>query len=142
MSLRTKAASWRWSALRDCHLVVLAVGVVVAVLGARELVARQDHRGAAGKEQRRQHVAHLPEADRADVGVVGRAFGSVVVREVVGVTVAVLLAVRLVVLVVVGDEVVEREAVMGGEEVHRCPRLAAALVEQVRGGGDARGEVP
>jgi hypothetical protein len=47
--------------------------------------------------------------------------------------VAILLAVRLVVLAVVGDEVVEREPVVRGDEVDRRPRLAAALVEQVGG---------
>ena len=45
--------------------------------------------------------------------------------------VAVVLAVRLVVLVVVGDEVVEREAVMRGDEIDAGPGLAAAAVEQV-----------
>ena len=56
------------------------------------------------------------------------------------VPVAVALAVRLVVLLVVGDRVVEREAVMRSDEVHRSPRLAPALVELVRRGRDARGE--
>ena len=55
--------------------------------------------------------------------------------------VAVVLAVGLVVLVVVGDEVVQREAVMGGDEVDAGPGLAAALVEEVGRGGEARGEL-
>ena len=45
-------------------LVVLAVGVVVALLRAAELVARQQHRRALRQEQRRQHVAHLALAQR------------------------------------------------------------------------------
>src|SRR5690606_34991409 len=60
---------------------------------------------------------------------------------VVGMTVAVVLAVRLAVLVVVRDEVVQAEAVMGGDEVDARPWLPAALAEQVAGSGDAWGEI-
>ena len=66
-------------------------------------------------------------AQLVDRRVVGRALGAVVPRPVVGMAVLVVLAVGLVVLVVVGDEVGEGEAVMGGDEVHRRPGLAAAL---------------
>ena len=55
--------------------------------------------------------------------------------------VAVVLAVRLVVLVVVGDEIVEREAVVRRHEVDRGPRLAAAIGEQVGRRGEAGGEL-
>ena len=104
------------------ELVVLAPGVVVALLRAAELVAAEQHRDALGEEQRRQEVALLPLAQRDDLGVVGRALGAAVPRAVVVRAVAVVLAVRLVVLVVVGDEVGEREAVVGGDEVDRRER--------------------
>src|SRR4051812_6887518 len=52
--------------------------------------------------------------------------------------VPVLLSVRLVVLVVVGNEVVERKPVMGRDEVDGGPGSAAALVEQVAGCREAR----
>ena len=45
--------------------------------------------------------------------------------------VLVVLAVGLVVLVVVGDEIVQREAVVRGDEIDAGPRLAAAAVEDV-----------
>ena len=57
------------------------------------------------------------------------------------VAVPVVLAVRLVVLVIVGDEVVEREAVVRRHEVDRGPRLAAAVGEQVGRGGEPRREI-
>src|SRR6185503_2399884 len=53
------------------------------------------------------------------------------------VAVAVVLAVGLVVLLLVGHEIVEREAVMSRDEVHRGPWLATALVEEIGGGSDA-----
>jgi len=44
-------------------------------------------------------------------------------------------------LVVVGNQVVQIEAVMRGDEVHAGPGLAAALVEKVAGAGDAGDEL-
>ena len=50
---------------------------------------------------------------------------------IVGMAVVVVLAIGLVVLVVVGDEVVQREAVVRGDEVDAGPGPAAAPVEEV-----------
>src|SRR3954463_8471020 len=58
-------------------------------------------------------------------------------RAVVGMAVAVVLAVRLVVLVVVRHEIVQREPIMRGDEIDAGPRLAAAPVEQIARRGDA-----
>src|SRR5581483_2442189 len=74
-------------------------------------------------------------------GVVGRTFNTVVPREVVGMTVAVILPVGLVVLVVVRDEVVQGVAVVRGDEIHACPGFAPALVEEVGRAGDAAREI-
>src|SRR5690606_12370572 len=93
-------------------LIVLAIGVVVAVLGAAELVARQQERRAVREHQRRQHVALLALAQLNDRGVVGRPLDAVVPAIVGVVTVLAVLAVGLVVLVVVGGPVVQREAVV------------------------------
>src|SRR5262245_17101322 len=54
------------------QLAVLAVGVVVALLGSRALVAREQHGHALGEEEGDEEVAEhpLPERDRG--GSVGR----------------------------------------------------------------------
>ena len=54
--------------------------------------------------------------------------------------VLVVLAIRLVVLLVVGDEVVQGEPVMGGDEIDAGPGLAAAVIEDVAGRAKPRGE--
>ena len=59
-------------------LVVLTVGVVVAVLGAAELVARPDHGRTLGQDERREKIAHLAPAKRVDRGIVGRSLDSAV----------------------------------------------------------------
>ena len=56
-------------------------------------------------------------------------------------SVAVVFAVRLVVLVVVGDEIVQGEAIVGRDEVDRGPGFAATLGEQVGGRSKARGKL-
>jgi len=53
------------------ELVVLAIGVVVAPLGAAELVAVGDHRTALGEEHAGQQVAYLARPQAEDLGVVG-----------------------------------------------------------------------
>src|SRR6185437_12407057 len=80
------------------NLVVLAIAVVIAVLRPAELVAAEDHRRTLGQQQRREHVALLPLAQRDDVGIVGRTFGAVIPGAIVGMAVAIVFAVRLVVL--------------------------------------------
>ena len=109
--------AWRTPGIRFCRsfevpvepgqLVVLAVGVVVAVL-------------ACGRARRRRSIIGTPcesssvarrfrfcrSRSAMIVGVVGRALGAAVPAVVVVGAVAVLLAVGLVVLLVVADEVV------------------------------------
>ena len=123
-------------------LGVLAPGVVVAVLGAAELVAAEQHRRALTT------AAAWPGSCAAGAraaalisGVVGRPLDAAVPGAVVVGAVAVVLEVGLVVLVVVGDEVAQREAVVGGDEVDRGERVAAVLLVEVAGAGQARGEL-
>src|SRR5690606_29923693 len=68
-------------------------------------------------------------------------FDAVVPREVIVAAVAIVLVVVLVVLLVVGHQILEGEAVVGGDEVHRAERPATALVEQVTRGRQAGGEI-
>src|SRR4051812_2459788 len=98
-------------------LVVLAVGVVVAVLSATELIAVQQHRNALREEQGGEEVALLLLAQRNDVGVVGVAFGAVVPGAVVALAVVVAFAIGLVVLLIVGHQVVQGEPIVRGDEV-------------------------
>jgi len=68
--------------------VVLAVGVVVAALGAAELVAAEQQRGAFGEQEGGEEVAALAGAQLEDGRGVGRAFGAAVPAAVVVVAVA------------------------------------------------------
>ena len=122
-------------------VVVLAVGVVVSALGARELVAGQQHRAALRQEDGGQQVALLARAQHLHLGIAAVALDAAVPGSVVIGAVPVLLAVGEVVLLVVGDEVAEREAVMAGDEVDARPRPAPIGLVEVAGAGQPVGEV-
>src|SRR5581483_6343194 len=87
------------------ELVVLAPRVVVAVLRSPDLVAAEKHRHALREQERREEVALLPRSYRTDGRIVGLALRSVVPRAVVVGAVVVPFSVRVVVLLVVRDEV-------------------------------------
>ena len=81
-------------------------------------------------------------AERDARRVVGRPFDAAVPRAVVALAVAVVLAVRLVVLVVVRDEVAQREAVVRGDEVDAdAYGRRPVVVVEVGAAGEAVGEL-
>jgi hypothetical protein len=88
------------------------------------------------EQQRAQQVASLPRPQSDDLGVIGWALHAAVPRAVVVGAVTVVLEVGLVVLVVIGDEVGEREPVVGGDEVDRGERPAAVARIEVGGAGE------
>ena len=122
-------------------LVVLAVRIVVAALGAPEFVTMGDHRHALGEHEGRQEVALLLVAQFDDVLIVCVALSAAVPRTVVVRTIRTALEVRLVVLFVIGDEVTQREAVVCDHEVDGSHGLATRRAIQVGGPCEARGEV-
>ena len=91
------------------------------------LVAGQQHRCALGQQQRGQQVAHLPLAQGVDLRIVGLAFDAVVARAFVVGAVLVVLAVGLVVLVLVADQIAQGEAVVGSDEIDRRDRSSSGV---------------
>ena len=122
------------------QLGVLAVGVVVALLGAAELVAVQEHRDALREQQGGDEVALLAGAKGQDVVVVRVPFLAAVPGAVVGFAVVVAFAVGVVVLLVVGHEVAHGKAVVRRDEVDRGHRAPGGAFVEVRGTGQAGGE--
>ncbi len=106
----------------------------------RDLVAREQHRRAHRKQGEREEVLHLAVAQPLDRRIVGRALDAAVPAAVVVGAVAIPLPVRLVVLDVVGDEVVQREAVVAGDEVDALLGLAALVLVHVRAADQPAGE--
>ena len=122
-------------------LVVLAVRVVVPLLRAPDLIPTEQHRHTLRQQQRGQQVAALAGPQGEDRRVVGRPLDAAVPRAVVGLAVAVVLAVRVVVLLVVRDEVGQREAVVGGDEVDRRGRSSGVGLVEVGAPREAGAEL-
>ena len=122
--------------------VVLAVGVVVAILSAAEFITAEQHRHALGEEEGGQQVAFLPLPERQYRWVLRGAFDPAVPGPVVIAAVTVVLAVGLVVLGVVRDQVVQGESVVGGDEVDGGKGPPAAGLIQVTGTSQPGGELP
>ncbi|MNC85935.1 hypothetical protein D3C83_15600 [compost metagenome] len=121
--------------MHPAHFVVLAVRIVVAALGAPELVSREQHRHTLRQEQRRQHVVLLALAQRENGGVGGGTLRAAIPAEVVILAVAVVGEIGLVVLFVIAHEIVERKTVMRGDEVDaRAGAASAVAVEIARSG--------
>ena len=113
-------------------VVVLVVRVVVAVLGREELIAHAKHGNAVRQHEDRREVLRLSPAKRDHlVGYSGVALPAAVPGEVVVGSVRVVVTVRLVVFAVVRDEVVEREPIVGSDEVHTLIRTVR-IQERVR----------
>src|SRR5580704_8648368 len=113
--------------------IVLAIGIVVAMLSPAEFVTGQQHRNAERQEQRRDKIALLPRTQNVyGFAITGRALDAAVPGSIVGLAVAILFAIFLVVPVVVTDQVIQREAVMSGQKIDARVRLAAARFIEVR----------
>ncbi len=97
-------------------------------------------RHALRDQQQGQEVPHLPLAQGVDAGVVGRPLVAAVAAEVVVPAVAVVLAVGLVVLAVVADQVVEREAIVAGDEIDRVVGVPRGVAVEVEAAADPLGQ--
>ena len=114
-------------------LVILAVRIVVAALCPAELVACDQHGHPLREQEGRQHVALLPFAQGLDRRVVSLSLDATIPAEVRAVTVAVVFAVREIVLLLVADEVVQRVAVVSRHEIDAGPGSASVVGEDVAG---------
>src|SRR4029453_8621463 len=113
--------------------VVLAVAVVVAVLGARELVSSGHHRRPLREQQSRQHVPDLPLPQRLDRRIVAGPFYAAIPGAIVRRAILVAIAVCFVVPLVVSNGIVQREPIVRGDQVDTGPGSAALMLEQRRG---------
>src|ERR1017187_3720793 len=120
-------------------LVVLAVGIVVAVLAVADLVAGENQRQALRQQQTGKLVLPKLTAKCCYRRIVGRAFIAAIVAVVLAGAVAVVFAIGLVVLFVVTEQIRQREAVMHGDVIDAGARRAAVVVEQVGRAGHAAG---
>ena len=122
------------------RFVVLAVGVVVAALRAAKFVPAEQHRHAARDQQRQQEVLDLAFPDGVDLVIGCVTFRAVILGEILGRAVVVVLTVRFIVLLPIAHEILQREAVVTGDEIDARVGAFAGLGVDVGAAADALGE--
>ena len=101
-------------------------------MGSAPFVPRGDHRDALGKEQGGEEIPALLQTQLPDLRIVAWAFHAVIPGVIVIVAVAVFFAVRFVMFVVVADEIVQGESVVGRDEVDARIGTAPVVLVEVR----------
>src|SRR5215472_12336447 len=113
------------------YFVVLTEAVIVPALGAAHLVSLQQHRHAGCQQRHSQEVLDLAVAQPLDLRVSRWSLDAAVPAEIVVRAVAVPLSVLLVVLAIVGNQIIEREAIVAGYEIDALLRFALLLLVDV-----------
>ena len=122
------------------NVVVLTIGVIVAALRPPPFIAREQHRHALREQQRHEEIFLLLASQRQHVRARRFAFRAAIPRAVMAFAVAVVFAVGGVLLVIVRDEIAQREAVVRRDEVDAGGRMAAVMLIEIGTAGEARGE--
>ena len=96
-----------------------------------EFVAGGEHRRSLRQQDRGQQRPTEAGAQRQHRRLVGVALDPVIAAQVVGVAVAVVLAIGLVVPMPVAEQVAQREAIVRDDIVDRVGRRAVAMMEHI-----------
>src|SRR6266851_7040559 len=64
--------------IEPADLIILAIGVIVAVLSPSKFVAGQEHRCSLSKKKYGEHITFLPLTELNNLEVIGRTFGAAI----------------------------------------------------------------
>src|SRR6185437_1609652 len=87
------------------------------------------HGSALREQQRGQHISHLAASKAVDLRIIGGTFNAAIPGIGVGVAVLIPFSVGFIMSFVVRNKIVERKAIMSGDEIDARPRSAALLIE-------------
>ena len=120
--------------IKPADLVILAVGVVVAVLRPPGFVSHQYHRYTQRQQVEGEKILDLAHPQPFHLWIVRRSLNTTIPAQVVVCAIPVVLFICLVVLLVIRNQVVQREAIMRGYEVNALLRLPVLMPVQVGAG--------
>src|SRR5260370_2763907 len=113
--------------IKPAGFVVLIPCIIVAALSAPHFVAHEEHGQSQREDGYGQKVFYLAISQPFHARIVGQTLNSPIMAFVVLNPIAVIFTVRLVVLLVVGDEAVAREAIVAGHTINACPSFPFLL---------------
>src|SRR6266481_3672578 len=108
--------------VEPASFVILAIGIIVSELCAPHFVTHENHGHTRREHRGGQKVLDLAVSELFHSGIVGGTFNAAVPASVVVCAIAVVFAIRLIVLSLVRDEVVQCEAVMARHIVNTLDR--------------------
>jgi len=111
--------------------VVLTIGVVITILCAANFITRNQHRHTLTEDQCGQHVANLSRTKFIDDRSTCDSLDAVVFAQVVVLSISIPFAIFLVVLLSVGDHVVESEPVVRRDKIDTTVGWTAGALIQV-----------
>ena len=116
--------------VKPAHFVILAVRVIVSVLTSAKLIATQQHWNASRDKKGQQEILDQAVPHSLDSCIIACSFHPAIVAIISIGSIAVVLAIFVIVLLLVADQVVQCEAVMTSNEVQAASgALAGALVQ-------------
>src|SRR5436190_206875 len=89
-------------------LVILAIGIVVASLGATDFVASLNHGNTLREHENGQKIPDLAHTKRLNVGIVRFAFNAAIPAQILIDAISALFPIGLIVFVVIGHEIIQR----------------------------------
>ena len=101
----------------------MTVRIIVTVLRVAKLITCKQHRNTLRKKQHSQRVFLLPHPKPQNLLFACRPFHTAVPAVIVIGTVPILLSVRLIVLIIIAHEILQRKAVMRCHIVDDCTAL-------------------
>src|SRR6266481_203579 len=110
--------------IEPAGFVVLAIRVVVPKLCSPHFVTHEKHGHTDRKHRYGQKVFNLPVSELLDARIIRWTFNTTVPTSVVVRSVAIIFAICFIVLVIIGDEVVEGEPVMARHKINALLSLA------------------
>src|SRR6476620_498093 len=117
--------------------IVLTIGVVIAALAVTDLISGKQQRHALRQHQACKQIATQLPSQPKNLGLIGCSLDTAVGAVIVVGTIAVVLAVRQIVLAVIAHEVGERKSIVNGDMIDARARAAAIVIEKIGGAGHA-----
>src|ERR1700733_8734147 len=111
--------------VKPAHLVILAIGIVVAALGSAELVAPKQHGNSTRNKQRQQEIFDQAGSHALDYRIPAGPLHAAIVAVVSVVSIAAKLAVFVIVLLPVAHQIVQCEPIMASNKVKAACRAFA-----------------
>ena len=119
--------------VQPVQFIVLAIRIVVAQLRTPNFITHQQHGNSEGQQIDGKEVLDLPLAKFFDLRIIRRSLDAAIPTDIMVVSVAIVFVVGKIVLFVVRDQIIQREAVMSRHKVDALFRFTSPVARSMSG---------